>query len=80
MSCFPLREPSIEALKTAPVCFRYGNSKRRVIVDALTASAVLAVYNAASSENQAKLERMVSGTLAQFQRVTDFAFRCVKIA
>lgn len=72
---FDLREPSIEALRTAPVKFRYGSSKRRVLVDSFTASAILAVYDAANPENQAKLSRMVAGTLDQFQRVAAFAFK-----
>jgi hypothetical protein len=77
---FDLREPSIEALRDAPVYFRYGSNKRRVLVDHFTASAVLAVYDALNGENQAKLRRMVAGTFGQFNRVVDFAFKSVKAA
>jgi hypothetical protein len=75
---FDTREPSIEALRAAPVKFRYGSQKRRVLVDSFTAGAILAVYDAANADNQAKLARMVAGTLDQFQRVASFAFKCVK--
>lgn len=79
-SMFDIREPSIEALRSAPVYFRYGSNKRRVLIDALTANAILAVYDALDApENKAKLERMVAGTAAQFQRVAGFAFKHVKI-
>lgn len=72
---FETREPSIDALRSAPVKFRYGSNKRRTLVDSFTASAILAVYDAANAENQAKLARMVAGTFDQFQRVAAFAFK-----
>lgn len=72
---FDVREPSIEALRSAPVRFRYAHPKvRYVLVDSFTASAILAVHGAANMENKAKLARMVAGSLAQFQRVAAFAF------
>lgn len=76
---FDLREPSIEALRSAPIKFRYIDGKvRKVLVDSYTASAILAVYAAANADNQAKLARMVAGSLAQFQRVASFAFEHVR--
>ena len=76
---FDVREPSLEALKAAPVYFRYGSNKRRILVDAMTASAVLACHGALSADNQAKFERMVAGTPRQFRRVVDFCWKHVKI-
>jgi hypothetical protein len=72
---FKTREPSIEALRAAPVNFRYGSRKNRVLVDSFTASAILAVHDAANAENQAKISRMVAGTFDQFQRVATLAFK-----
>lgn len=76
---FDIREPSIEALKSAPIYFRYGSNKRRILIDALTADAILACYEALSAANKAKFERMVSGTPAQLHRVTDFCWKHVSI-
>ena len=77
---FAIREPSIEALRDAPVYFRYGSNKRRVLVDALTARAVLACYDALKTkpENAAKFERMVKGSFAQFERLVSFCFKHVR--
>jgi len=72
MTCFPVREPSLAALSEAPISFRYGSNKRRVLVDALTARAILAVVEAISDENRAKLERMI-GTPAGLAKVASFA-------
>ena len=75
MAFCPTRAPSVEALADAPVYFRYTAPKvHRVLVDSFTASAVLAVYRGCNAENQAKIARMVAGSLAQFQRVAAFAF------
>jgi hypothetical protein len=79
MRQFDIREPSIEAMRAAPVYFRYGSNKRRTLVDATTAGAVLAVYDALSLENKAKFERMVRGSPAQLNKVVGFCFRHVKI-
>lgn len=70
------REPSIEALRAAPIKFRYqvNGKMRRVLVDSFTAGAILAIYDAANADNQAKLGRMVASSLAQFQRVASLAF------
>jgi hypothetical protein len=79
MSAFPVRVPSIEALESAPVYFRYSEPKtHKVLVDSFTAGAILALYRAANADNQAKLARMVAGTIGQFQKVATFAFKCVK--
>lgn len=74
---FDIREPSIDALRAAPVYFRYGSNKRRVLVDALTARAILACHDALKPDNQAKLARMVAGTPGQLNRVAEFAFKHV---
>lgn len=77
---FDIREPSIEALKQAPVYFRYGANKRRILVDALTADAILTVYGALNPDNQAKFERLVSGSPEHLQRAASFAFKHARVA
>lgn len=81
MSMFPVREPSIDALRTAPIYFRYGSSKRKILIDKLTSDAMLAVYAALAPNpnNQAKFARMVAGDAAQLQRVVSFTWKHVKI-
>jgi hypothetical protein len=76
-SMFEIREPSIEALRAAPVYFRYGSNKRRVLVDALTAKAVLTCYDALTPHNKAKFERMVAGSAGQLNRVVEFCWKHV---
>lgn len=76
---FDIREPSLDALRAAPVYFRYGNNKRRVLVDSLTARAILACHDAVNADNQAKLARMVAGSPAQLSRVAAFAFKHVTL-
>jgi len=80
MTCFDIREPSIEALKSAPCYFRYGSNKRKILIDGLTANAVLTCYNALSAEHKAKFERMVSGGPNQLTRIVDFCWKHVKMA
>lgn len=80
MACqFDIREPSIEALESAPVYFRYGSNKNRVLVDAITAGAVLAVYRAVNEENKTKLARMVAGSFTKFERVVAFSMKHVNL-
>jgi hypothetical protein len=76
---FDIREPSIDALRAAPVYFRWGGNKRRTLIDGLTAGAVLAVYDALNPDNQAKLARMVA-TPHGLQRVVGFAWSKVKVS
>jgi hypothetical protein len=77
---FDIREPSIDALKSAPIYFRYGSNRRRILVDALTARAILACHNAFSSADlKAKMERMIAASPEQLTRVADFCFRHVKL-
>lgn len=78
-SMFEIREPSVEAMRSAPVYFRYGSNKRRILIDALTAQAVLACYGALSVEHKAKFERMVAGGPNQLTRVVDFCWKHVKL-
>lgn len=75
---FPERTPGVDALREAPIYFRYGNRKKRVLIDSFTASAILAVYTAANPDNQAKIARMVNGTFDQFSRVANIAFKLIK--
>lgn len=51
---FDIREPSFAAIAQAPVKLKYGNKK--VLMDALTASALTAVYNAVNTDNRAKMD------------------------
>jgi hypothetical protein len=77
---FDIREPSIEALASAPVYFRYGSNKRRILVDLLTANAVLACYRALSNDAaKAKFERMVAGSPGQLHKLVSFCFKHVKL-
>jgi len=77
---FDIREPSLEALHEAPVYFRYGNNKNRVLIDALTARAVLACHSALKNpDNQAKFERMVAGSPAQLKRLVEFCWEHVQM-
>ncbi len=71
---FATREPSFAALADAPVNFRWGNSRKRTLVDAFTASAIIAVHAAAGDEHKAKIERMVA-TPHGLARVAEFAFK-----
>lgn len=73
---FPLREPSIDALRAAPVYFRWGSNKRRTLVDSFTAGAILAVYDALNDDNKAKIARMVA-TPHGLMKVAGFAFKHV---
>jgi hypothetical protein len=79
MRQFDIREPSIEALRSAPVYFRYGANKRRILIDAMTASAVLACYDALSTDHKAKFERMVAGGPNQLNKVVNFCWKHVRI-
>lgn len=79
MSFGTLREPSIEALKDAPVRFRYGSNKRTILVDALTASAVLACYVVLGDENKTKFARMVAASPVQLHKVVSFCWKHVTI-
>ena len=75
---FDIREPSIEALRAAPVYFRWGANSRRTLVDGLTANAILACYDAMKPENQTKVARMIA-TPAGLARMAGFAWKHVKI-
>lgn len=80
---FVTRLPSIAALRDAPIKFRYrgsGKKTRTVLVDALTAQAVLVCYDAVQNpETKAKIERMVAGSPVQFRRIVDVAWKHVRI-
>lgn len=77
---FDIREPSLAALRVAPVYFRYGSNRNRVLVDLFTASAMLAVYDALKEPAaKAKFERMVAGDYAQFYKLFAFCMKRAKI-
>jgi hypothetical protein len=77
---FDIREPSLAALRDAPIYFRYGSNKRRVLIDRLTADAVLACYDALGTiEAKAKFERMIAGGPNQLTRLVNFCWKHVKI-
>lgn len=62
---FDQREPSIEAIRSAAtdsnaVRLRYGSSKKTVLMDRFTASAIVAVYDVINADNQAKFGRMIA--------------------
>lgn len=76
---FNIREPSIEALKTAPIKFRYGSNKRLVLIDGLTAKAILTCYDALNETNQAKFSRMIAASPQQLQKIVSFCWKHVKI-
>ncbi len=78
------REPSIDALRDIiaekqATRFRYGSSKRRMLVDLFTASAIVAVYDQLTNEEtKVKIARMIAGTPEQFLRVAGTCFKCLK--
>lgn len=77
---FPIREPSVDALMEAPVYFRYGSNKRLILVDKLTADALLTCHDAlGNTELKNKFARMVSGSPAQLQKLVTFCWKYVKI-
>lgn len=72
-----VREPSFKALQDVSasyeaVKFRYESSKNTVIVDVQTANAITACHKAGNDVSKAKIERMVKGSVADFQRVAAF--------
>ena len=76
---FDIREPSIEALRVAPVKFRYGSNKRTILIDAMTAGAMVASYEALSPEHQAKFSRMIAASPIQLRKIVDFCWKHVRI-
>jgi hypothetical protein len=76
---FDIREPSIAALRTAPVKFRYGSNKRTILIDALTADAMTTCYDALSDEHKAKFERMIAASPVQLHKIVNFCWKHVKI-
>ena len=70
-------EPSIEALREAPIHFRYGKS--RILVDAFTANAMLVVYRALTQpESRAKFERLLTTSPDTLGKLADFCFNRVQ--
>ena len=77
------RPPSIETFKavvsSGPIRLRFANDTRTMLLDAFTSNALVAVYEALSSENRAKIDNLVK-TKAGFMRFVDFCFKHVKAA
>ena len=74
---FDQREPSIDAIRDAAtatnaVRLRFGSSKKTVLMDHYTASAIVAVYDAVNADNKAKLARMVT-TRGGLEKVATFS-------
>lgn len=78
MRQFDIREPSVEALKDAPVYFRYSSNKNKVLIDGLTAQALLTVYENLNSANQARFPALLS-TPARLTKLVDFCWKNVKM-
>lgn len=79
---YPQRLSSIEAIRSVategPIRLRFPETgNRTMLVDALTASAITAVYDALNEENQGTLARAVRDR-AGFMRVVGFAFKHVR--
>ena len=84
--------PSLDALKSAPVKFHYKavkyedakgvtvmRGKHTVLIDAMTAQAILKIHEAANEDNKAKMERMISASPVTLRRLVDFCWKHVKI-
>jgi hypothetical protein len=75
---FDIREPSIEALRAAPVYFRYGSNKKRVLVDGSTARAILICYDAIGTvELKEKFERLVCKDQRTLLQIINFCWKQV---
>lgn len=78
MAFAPERKPSFAALADAPIRFRYTEPRvHRVLVDGLTARAVILCHENGNDETKAKIERMCAGTWPQFNRLAAFCFKFV---
>ena len=76
---FDIREPSVEALRAAPVYFRYGSNRNRVLIDALTARALLACHDALSEDNRTKFEPLLRKPHT-LNKLVSLAWKHVKIS
>ena len=78
---FKTVKPSLDALSLAPVKFRFVLSTgktRTLLVDSLTANAILTVYKNVNEANQAKIKSfMDSGHLGKFALIQKIAFNNV---
>lgn len=77
------RPPSIETVRAVltdgAVKLRFAEDTKPVLLDLTTASAMIAVYDAASPENKAKVDRMLKRKVL-FLRYVDFCWKHVKVA
>lgn len=76
---FDIREPSIDALRVAPIYFRYGSNRNRVLIDAMTAGAMTACYDALRPEHKVKFARMIAASPGQLRKIVDFCWKHVTI-
>ena len=66
----------VQSKQNKPVKMKDGSMK----VDLFTASAITKVYDAIQpNSNKEKFDRMLNGTKAQFMKISDFAFKSVKM-
>ena len=66
----------VQSKQNKPVKMKDGSMK----VDLFTASAITKVYDAIQQKsNKEKFDRMLNGTKAQFMKISDFAFKSVKM-
>lgn len=74
---YETHDPSIAALKSAPCYFRYGSE--RVMIDRLTAQAVLVCYQALSKPGAKAAFSDQIKTRAGLWRVVTFSWKHVKM-
>ena len=66
----------VQSKQNKPVKMKDGSMK----VDLFTASAITKVYDAIQQKsNKEKFDRMLNGTKAQFMKISDFAYKSVKM-
>ena len=54
---------------------RFLDGRKTVYIDVFTASAILAVYDAASQEHKEKIEQWTNGTIQQFMKLARIAIK-----
>jgi hypothetical protein len=78
---FEKRPPTIETIKavkeTGPVKLRFAEDSKPLLLDAFTASAINAVYDALSAENQTKVREMIR-TKRGFMKFVGFSWKHVR--
>lgn len=77
---FDTREPTIDALRHAPVKLRYtvNGKTRRILMDGLTARAIVTVYDAVADDLKAKIETALRNP-AKLHRLAALCFSKVTL-